>query len=210
VHPSTGKASHIGLLLTLSPVSAQIHPYRSSDWDFLQMCLSDLRDQDVREDPWGLNTRNPGRDREYSSAMLQRYRENHGFMLVAEQDGNPAGFVAAWVEKTSGQGTYSRLVRLVQGPIRRGHVSEIVVLGRFRRTGIGSRLLRAAEERLQNRDCDIIELDVGYSNSGARRFYGKSGYAPRSLSLAKRTMRGLSGRNRARHTPASHLPSKRR
>jgi len=170
-------------------VTVRIRPYRPSDRDVLHRCFVELRDRETRADPGVLSGRTPRSDRRYTSLMMRRYREHRGFVLVAEMEGVPAGFVAGWVHRYSGSDTYSRLERLLHRSDRRGHVSELLVLERFRRKGLGTRLLRAAEERFRKGGCDVIELDVDGRNWRARRLYRHAGYVPRSLGLAKRLRR---------------------
>ena len=143
-------------------MGVRIRPFRPSDRELIHRCLAELHEHHVRIDTRRHLVRIPRSDRRYSTRMLQRFRENHAFLLIAERDGVPAGFVAAWVHKSSKLGT------VILRPKRRGHISELVVLRKHRNMGVGTQLLRAAELRLQKDGCDLIGLDVGSSSSGAR------------------------------------------
>ena len=57
-----------------------------------------------------------------------------------------------------------------------GHVITIDVLRAFRRFGIGTSLLRAAEDRLRIRNCQAIRLETAVDNRTALSFYKRQGY----------------------------------
>ncbi|MGH9521265.1 MAG: GNAT family N-acetyltransferase [Terriglobales bacterium] len=57
-----------------------------------------------------------------------------------------------------------------------GHVITIDVLPQARRTGIGTRLMSEAEERLTKRGCEAIVLETAVDNSSAIAFYKRLGY----------------------------------
>jgi ribosomal-protein-alanine N-acetyltransferase len=96
----------------------------------------------------------------YSQKELAWYMSRPGaFTLVAENDGATAGFVTA--------------APLKQGS---GHIITIDVVEDARRSGVGSELLRAAEERLRTGGCERVQLEVSVSNTAAIRFYQRHGY----------------------------------
>lgn len=57
-----------------------------------------------------------------------------------------------------------------------GQIITIDVLPDARRTGLGSRLLTAAEERLKQVGCTYVSLETAVDNQAAMRFYKKHGY----------------------------------
>jgi len=57
-----------------------------------------------------------------------------------------------------------------------GHIITIDVVGEARREGIGSSLLLAAEQRLQNAGALVVELETPVNNGAAIRFYKQMGY----------------------------------
>lgn len=57
-----------------------------------------------------------------------------------------------------------------------GQIITIDVLPEARRTGLGSRLLSAAEERLRQAGCTYVSLETAIDNLAAMRFYKKHGY----------------------------------
>jgi [ribosomal protein S18]-alanine N-acetyltransferase len=60
---------------------------------------------------------------------------------------------------------------------RVGHIISIDVLPEFRRSGLGSRLLLAAEERLYKFRCETSMLETAVDNAAALAFYKRHLYA---------------------------------
>jgi len=83
-----------------------------------------------------------------------------GFTLVAERDGRIVGFVVVDRER-GGQ----------------GHVITIDVLPVARRSGLGSRLMAAAEEHLRALGCLAVFLETAVDNAAALAFYKRHGYS---------------------------------
>jgi ribosomal-protein-alanine N-acetyltransferase len=103
----------------------------------------------------------------YSRAELKLYmRRSRSFTLVAEDTasvtgkGLVAGFIVA---EADGRG--------------HGHIITIDVSASARRFGVGSLLLRAAEDRLRATGCGSIELETAVDNSSALAFYKRHGYS---------------------------------
>jgi len=82
-----------------------------------------------------------------------------GFTLVAELAGKILGFVVVDRDR--------------QG---QGHVITIDVLPEERRSGLGSRLMAAAEERLRALGCSVVILETAVDNAAAIAFYKRHGY----------------------------------
>jgi [ribosomal protein S18]-alanine N-acetyltransferase len=57
-----------------------------------------------------------------------------------------------------------------------GHIITIDVVAAARRSGIGSELLRTAEDRLRNAGCKSVELETAVDNPTALSFYKRHGY----------------------------------
>ncbi len=103
----------------------------------------------------------------YSKAELQAYvSAPRVFTLLAENAeannlGNPIlGFIVAHVSSTKG-----------------AHIITIDVVSAGRRFGVGSALLKAAEERLRSANCDRVRLETAVDNLPAQKFYERHGYA---------------------------------
>lgn len=82
--------------------------------------------------------------------------------LVAEKDGNMAGFLVA----------EHHLVRKSDA----AHIVTIDVAQDERRNGIATMLMDAAEAHYRALGCPAITLDVAIDNAGAQAFYTKRGF----------------------------------
>jgi [ribosomal protein S18]-alanine N-acetyltransferase len=58
-----------------------------------------------------------------------------------------------------------------------GHIITIDVIAAARRSGVGSLLLRAAEERLRAAHCRSVELETAVDNVSALSFYKRHAYS---------------------------------
>ena len=63
------------------------------------------------------------------------------------------------------------------GARARGHIITIDVIGAARRFGVGSLLLRGAEDRLISSECRSVELETAVDNVSALTFYKRHGYS---------------------------------
>jgi len=97
----------------------------------------------------------------YSRPELKAYlRHGNSFTLVAHdvKDDEIAGFIVALRAPT-------------------GHIITIDVLPATRRYGVGSMLLRAAEDRLQAAGSKAVGLETAVDNISALSFYKRHGYS---------------------------------
>jgi len=115
----------------------------------------------------------------YSRTELKVYMRRRGsFTLVATHNhsnssrhidsaasssGSAAGFIVAEVQTGNQRSS--------------GHIITIDVTDSARRTGVGSLLLRAAEERLRKAGCCSVELETAVDNLSALSFYKHHGYS---------------------------------
>src|SRR5712664_2494748 len=99
----------------------------------------------------------------YSRPEMAFYMRRPGsFTLVAEAEGSPGsgilGFIVAETRRTS------------------GHIITIDVVAEARRAGVGSALLRAAEDRLLRAGAVVVALETPVNNAAAIHFYKQKGY----------------------------------
>lgn len=95
----------------------------------------------------------------YSRPELAFYMKRPvAFTLVAENDGGILGFIVAESRRKT------------------GHVITIDVIAEARRTGAGSALLRAAEEKLSKAGAVAVALETPVNNLAAIQFYKAHGY----------------------------------
>jgi len=108
----------------------------------------------------------------YSPLELLTYmRRLRSFTLVAERigpssDGQPgegAARAVGFIVSEAGRG-------------QTGHIITIDVLEEARRSGLGSKLLRAAEDRLREQGCRAVFLETAVDNAAALAFYKRHEY----------------------------------
>jgi len=121
--------------------------------------IRDYRRQDF-ETLWQIDQACFARGISYSRRELAFYlARKRGFTLVAELEGKIIGFVVVDRDR--------------QG---QAHVITIDVLPEGRRSGLGSRLMVAAEERLLTLGCSVVILEAAVDNAAALAFYKRHGY----------------------------------
>jgi len=125
----------------------------------------------------------------YSRAELRLYmRRRAAFTVVAASvDGAgaagsaSAGSASTKNEKHSASPTPdSAIVGFLvaeAGSRARGHIITIDVIAAARRFGVGSLLLRAAEDRLIVTGCRVVELETAVDNASALAFYERHGFS---------------------------------
>jgi [ribosomal protein S18]-alanine N-acetyltransferase len=133
--------------------------------DEVQFSLRDFRPEDFRM-LWEIDQRCFAPGIAYSQRELSSYIRRRGaFTIVAEQARGPdekdmiAGFIVA------------------EAGGKAGHVISIDVLPESRRSGLGSKLLLTAEERLRTLDCRTVVLETAVDNTTALAFYKRQGYS---------------------------------
>jgi ribosomal-protein-alanine N-acetyltransferase len=128
----------------------------------------------------------------YSRAELRSFIERRGsFCVVAElesewnsddensptlpqKDGDKGG--APKGAKKFEAGTIAGFIVAELHPKGYGHIITIDVRQEFRREQLGSKLLLAAEERLQKQGAFMVVLEVAVNNRGAITFYKRHQY----------------------------------
>lgn len=95
--------------------------------------------------------------------------------IVAEDEGEIIGYARGWIE---GKGYLDDLKN-------RGWFDAVVVVSKYKRTGVGSKLCDYLENWFREQNCESIDISHFYSNKIARMFYEKRGYIPTVLKLNK-------------------------
>ncbi len=85
--------------------------------------------------------------------------------LVAWHDGMAVGYIMNRIERGLSHFGFSI--------VKMGHVVSIAVLPEHRRKGIGTALLTTSMERMKEKGCDEVYLEVRVSNEEAIRLYEK-------------------------------------
>ena len=94
---------------------------------------------------------------------------------LAELDGAIVGFVS---------------YRMFMGK-QAAEIENIMVSPSARRKGIGTTLLKAAEETLAAAKIKTIEINCIYANTDAAEFYKKHGYTPKAIRFNKQLKEGV-------------------
>lgn len=107
----------------------------------------------------------------YSQPELLFYmRRPRAFTLVAEHDSSKNG-KGALIENVEAVGFI-----VAEAARFTGHIITIDVLEEFRRSGLGTRLIAAAEQRLLSAGCRAVSLETAVDNAAALAFYKRHRY----------------------------------
>lgn len=100
---------------------------------------------------------------------LKDQAEGRAITLVAEYQGNVAGYINVYPDSAWGSFAHQGLPEIV----------DFGVLEKYRKMGIGSKLMDVAEE-IAGKYADTVYLGVGlhYGYGSAQRMYVKRGYIP--------------------------------
>jgi ribosomal protein S18 acetylase RimI-like enzyme len=97
-----------------------------------------------------------------------------GLLFVAETDGRVVGSIMAGYDG------------------HRGWLYSLAVLPEYRKRGIGSRLVRHAEQQLRELGCPKINLQILKGNEQVEAFYRKLGYeAEQRISMGKQIQENI-------------------
>jgi ribosomal protein S18 acetylase RimI-like enzyme len=117
-----------------------------------------------------------------SLALFQRQLDDaRGALLVAELDGRVVGVIQVEIRE---RGEVPDVPALA--PRRWASIEALAVADAFRRRGVATRLVEAAQRWVLDQGLDEVELTVHEFNQGAIRFYERMGYRMWSRRLAKR------------------------
>jgi ribosomal protein S18 acetylase RimI-like enzyme len=114
----------------------------------------------------------------YLAFLLDRCSRVAGRVLVAEIDHVVVGFVAVLARVTPEEPDED------QTPY--AYISDLVVLPRYRRRGIGHALLERAEALVRSSGTRILRVGVLAKNEPAARLYRAVGFTDYQLQLVKR------------------------
>jgi [ribosomal protein S18]-alanine N-acetyltransferase len=127
--------------------------------------VRDYRPEDF-ESLWRLDQECFPPEISYSRMELKVYMRKRGSFTLVAADANDnatdnnkiAGFIVAHAGRT-------------------GHIITIDVVAAARRSGVGSQLLRAAEDRLRGTGSSTVGLETAVDNISALSFYKRHGYS---------------------------------
>ena len=110
----------------------------------------------------------------YSRAELKTYMRRRGSFTLVAVDDAPSKHSPA---SASADGSVGGFIVAEADNRGSGHVITIDVVNSARRSGVGSLLLRAAEDRLRGAHCRSVELETAVDNLAALSFYKRHGYS---------------------------------
>jgi ribosomal protein S18 acetylase RimI-like enzyme len=113
----------------------------------------------------------------YLNRMWARCRQWGGQVFVAEVAGQVVGFACVWARVKPDEPD--------DDPSEYAFVSDLVVGSTYRRRGIGSQLLSAAECYARARGARSLRIAVLAHNVAARRLYTSAGFEEYEVELAK-------------------------
>jgi len=132
----------------------------------IQVCIIELQDFERTLDP-----RLPSGAEivdDYIPHMLSRCIQCNGKVFVAEVDEEIAGFAMVLTKVQSAE--------IEEGDTEYGLVSDLVVASKFRRQGIGTKLLEAAESYAKSNDVRWLRIGVHAGNHSADKLYDSMGF----------------------------------
>lgn len=145
----------------------------------LEKCLIALQDFERRMDP----RMPPGAEiaEPYLAEMFRRCKECGGRVLIAEVDGDVAGYATILPRVKSEQPE--------DGDLEYGLISDLVVLEPYRALGLGRKLLAAAEQYARRCRVRYLRIGVLAANQAADRLYASAGYSELYKELEKELAR---------------------
>jgi len=146
-----------------------------TDYAGLRACVVELQDFEYRIDP-----RYPDGEsivELYIPDVLLRCRQYAGKVMIAELNGEVAGYAMVWT-KVPG-------VDIEDGDFECGRLADLAVLERFRGKGIGQQLIKASESWAREQGVRYFRLGVMAKNGNARALYQKLGYGECQIEMEK-------------------------
>jgi [ribosomal protein S18]-alanine N-acetyltransferase len=139
--------------------------------------LRDFREEDF-EALWQIDQQCFAPEIAYSQRELSAYIRRGGSFTLVAQPASAEGHTPSGRRELAG-GSSSTVVGFIIAEANRrqiGHIISIDVLPAFRRSGLGSKLLFEAENRLERVQCRAVVLETAVNNGAALAFYKRHQY----------------------------------
>lgn len=160
-------------------IDLKIVPYTDEKEPIIAL-LEELQEHLVYVDAEKVQIMSDQYGEEYFCYLQQLLTDNGGVMYLAMSDDSVVGMIAGYIEPKDDED------RITNRCPKRGVISDLVVSSSLRNKGVGDSLMNAMENHFLSIGCEFIAVSVFAPNEVARRFYEKSGYAPRNIELYKR------------------------
>lgn len=152
-----------------------IRDFRPEDVQQVEDCIAELQDFCRQFDELSANGRAVAR--KYLEHLLAQCAETDGRIFVAERDGMVIGMVCVFGKTPS--------TAVDEEAYDYAYVSDLVVLAAERQRGLGSTLLRRAEEFARSQRAQWLKIGVHAPNKVARDLYLGDGFKERIVILQK-------------------------
>ena len=117
--------------------------------------------------------------RTYAEEQFQKWLDSPThILLIAEVDGEIAGYAFSWVLQYRDHPTYQNFDSF--------YIDDIFVLEKFRRSGIGKALMAQCKEEAKRLNCKNLDLGVWSFNQDAIAFYESCGLKERAKRMELR------------------------
>lgn len=113
----------------------------------------------------------------YVPDILERCKTYQGKIIIADVDGDVAGYAMIWSSVKSEE--------IEDGDFETARLADLAVLEKFRRRGVATALIEAAEDYARERGATCLHIGVMAANRRALALYDSCGYAPFSMKLEK-------------------------
>ncbi len=140
--------------------------------------LLELQEHIAALDDEKFNIVTPNYREEYYVKTMNEIKEKNGKMFLYKDNDDIVGLVVGIINNEKEEEVGFRAPK-------RGRITELIVGGKTRSKGIGSKLLKSMEDYLYNQGCQKVLLCVLTNNVRAKNFYDKHGYHSRVIDMIK-------------------------
>lgn len=157
-------------------MKVKIREYQPSDKTGVKKCINELKNYESLFDEDYLTGRKAVEA--LFKNLLRSRKTKDGQIFVAEVNDKVVGFISLEIENKNDE--------LIVGKVNSVYISDLVVLSKYRRRGIGKKLLQKADEYAKKKNISFIKLIVFSDNKEAKRFYKKAGFRNYESTLLKK------------------------
>ncbi len=159
----------------------KVRKYQKADFPRIKKYMEQLYDFTSSLDDLGRMKRQSGYGGVFTNDLLIKVKETGGVIYVATNVENVVGFVACTLIRPSEKGNLASI-----RPIKDGRVDKLFVEEDYRDQGVGTELMKTAEDFFKKSGCDLARVEVFIPNTNAHRLYGKLSYEDRVVDMVKR------------------------
>lgn len=130
-------------------------------------------------DPLKRTVYKPDNAEPYTKCILNKVVKANGTVYVAVKDKKVIGFIMSTVRDMKPSLEDDCIAH------RKGRVIELFVTERYRKHGVGKKLIDKMEKFFKEKACDVVNIEVFAPNTNAYQFYKSIGYEDRNIDLMK-------------------------